>query len=75
MSFARWPINRPKNPGWSPRRLVEDKVIDGHTTKAECAKAKHGAEFCRQVHEELKQIEARAVDPGHMAKNWCDQFK
>ena len=75
MSFARGQINRPKNPGWSPRRLVEDKVIDGHTTKAERTKVKHRAEVGQQVREELQQIEAWALDHGHLARDWRDQFK
>ena len=47
----------------------------GLTTKAERAKAKHRAEVGRQVTREIKAIEQWAVDHGHLAKDWRDQFK
>ena len=56
-------------------RLVASKTTHGRTTKPERAKAKHRAEIGRQVMRELKEIEAWAVDHGHLAKDWRDQFK
>ena len=47
----------------------------GRTTKAERAKAKRRAEVGRQVMRELKEIETWALDHGHLAKDWRDQFK
>jgi len=64
-----------------PRTQVgRDKIAalhttHGRTTKAERAKVKHMAEVGRQVMRELKEIEAWAVDQGHLAKDWRDQFK
>ena len=55
--------------------LVASKTTYGRTTKVERAKAKHWAEVGRQVMRELKEIEAWAVDQGHLAKDWRDQFK
>ena len=46
----------------------------GHTTKAERAKAKHRAEFARQVRRELKEIEQWCVDQGHLTKDWRDKM-
>ena len=57
------------------RRLVASKTTHGCTIKAERAKAKHRAEVGRQVRRELKEIEQWAVDHGHLAKDWRDQFK
>ena len=56
-------------------RLVASKTTHGRTSKAERAKAKHRAEVGRQVLRELKEIEIWAVDHGHLAKNWRDEFK
>jgi len=56
-------------------RLVASKSTHGRTTKAERAKAKHRAEVGRQIRRELKEIEQWAVDHGHLAKDWRDQFK
>ena len=56
-------------------RLVASKTTHGRTTKAERAEAKHRAEVGRRVTRELKAIEQWAVDHGHLAKDWCDQFK
>ena len=47
----------------------------GRTTKAERAKAKQRAEIGRQVMRAVKEIEAWALDHGHLAKDWRDQFK
>ena len=47
----------------------------GRTTKAERAKAKNRAEVGRQVMRELKEIETWALDHGHLAEDWRDQFK
>jgi len=57
-----------------------DKIAALHTThgrltKAERAKEKRRAEIGRQVRAELKQIEQWAVGYGHLAQDWCDQFK
>ena len=56
-------------------RLVSLKTIHGRTAKAERAKAKQRAEVGRQVMRELKEIESWALDQGHLAKDWRDQFK
>ena len=56
-------------------RLVASKTTHGRTTKAERAKAKRRAEVGRQVIGELKDIEQWAVDHGHLAKDWRNQFK
>ena len=55
--------------------LTASRTIHGRTTKAERAKAKHSAEVGRQIMRELKEIEAWAVDQGHLTKNWRDQYK
>lgn len=55
-------------------RLVASKTTHGRTTKAERAKAKRRGEVGRQVGAELREIEAWAVDHGHLAKDWRDQF-
>lgn len=47
----------------------------GRTTKAERAKSKQRAEVGRQVRAELREIEAWALDQGHLTKDWRDQFK
>ena len=47
----------------------------GRTTKAERAKAKQRAEIGRQVMRAVKEIEAWALDQGHLAKDWRNQFK
>ena len=47
----------------------------GRTTKAERAKAKQRAEIGRQVMRAVKEIEAWALDHGHLAEDWRDQFK
>ena len=56
-------------------RLAASKITHGRTAKAERAKAKQRAEIGRQVMRELKEIEAWALDHGHLAKDWRDQFK
>lgn len=56
-------------------RLVASKTTHGRSTKAERVKAKHRAEVGRQVRAELREIEAWALDHGHLAKYWRDQFK
>lgn len=56
-------------------RLATSKITHGRTTKAERTKVKHRAEVGRQVREELQQIEAWALDHGHLARDWRDQFK
>ena len=56
-------------------RLAASKTTHGRTTQAERAKAKQRAESGRQVMRELKEIETWAVDRGHLAKNWRDEFK
>ena len=56
-------------------RLAASKTTHGRTTKAERAKAKHRAEIGRQVMRAVKEIEAWAVDHGHLTKDWRDQFK
>ena len=56
-------------------RLVASKTTHGRTTKAERAKAKRRAEVGRQAIGELKDIEQWAVDHGHLAKDWRNQFK
>ena len=55
--------------------LAASKTTHGRTTKAERIKAKHRAEVGRQVMRELKEIEAWALDHGHLAEDWRDQFK
>ena len=55
--------------------LTASRTTHGRTTKAERAKAKHSAEVGRQIMRELKEIEAWAVDQGHLTKNWRDQYK
>jgi len=47
----------------------------GKLTKAKRQEAKKRAEVGRQVRAELKQIEQWAVGYGHLAQDWCDQFK
>ncbi len=47
----------------------------GRTTKTKRAKAKRRAEVGRQVMRDLREIEQWAVDRGHLAKDWRDQFK
>ena len=56
-------------------RLAVSKTTHGHNTKAERAKAKHRPEVGRQVMRELKEIETWALDHGHLAEDWRDQFK
>ena len=56
-------------------RLTASKTIHGRTTKPERAKAKQRAEIGRQVMRAVKEIEAWAVDLGHLAEDWRDQFK
>jgi hypothetical protein len=58
----------------------KDKIAALHTThgrtaKAERAKAKRRAEVGRQVMREVAEVEQWAVDHGHLAKDWRDQFK
>jgi hypothetical protein len=47
----------------------------GRTTAAERVKARHRSKVGREVMRELKDIEQWAVDHGHLAKDWHDQFK
>ena len=54
--------------------LTASKTIHGCTTKSERVKAKHMAEFSRQINSELKKIEQWALDHGHLAKDWRDKF-
>ena len=56
-------------------RLAASKTTHGRTTKVERAKSKHRAGVGRQVMRELREIETWAVDRGHLAKDWRDQFK
>jgi len=55
--------------------LIASKTTHGRTTKPERAKAKYRAEVGRQVMRELQEIEAWALDHGHLTKDWRDQFK
>jgi hypothetical protein len=56
-------------------RLTASKTTHGRTKKAERAKSKHRAEVGRQVMRTVKEIETWAMDHGHLAKDWRDQFK
>jgi hypothetical protein len=56
-------------------RLTATKITHGQTTAANRAKAKHRAEVGRQVMRDMKEIEAWALDQGHLAKDWRDQYK
>ena len=56
-------------------RLAASKTTHGRNTKAEREKAKHRADVGRQVMRELREIETWAVDQGHLAEDWRDQFK
>jgi hypothetical protein len=56
-------------------RLAASKITHGRTAKAERAKVKHRAEVGRQVRAELRAIETWALDHGHLARDWRDQFK
>ena len=56
-------------------RLVASKTTHGRTTAAERAKARHRSKVGREVMRELKDIEQWALDHGHLAKNWRDEFK
>ena len=56
-------------------KIAQVHTTHGRTTKAERAKSKRRAEIGRQVRAELKQIEQWAVGYGHLAQDWCDQFK
>ena len=56
-------------------RLATSKITHGRTTKAERAKVKQRAEVGRQVMRAVKEIEAWALDHGHLAKDWRNQFK
>ena len=56
-------------------RLVASKTTHGRTTKAERAKAKRRGEVGRRVGAELMEIEAWALDRGHLAKDWREKFK
>lgn len=56
-------------------RLAASKTTHGRTTKAEREKAKHRAEVGRLVRAELKEIEQWALDQGHLAKDWRNQFR
>ena len=55
-------------------RLVASKVTHGRAMKAERAKAKQRAEVGRQVMRELREIETWALDHGHLAKDWREEF-
>ena len=74
LQAPRWPLNRPKAED-GLARLTASKTTHGRTTKAERAKAKHRAKVSRQVMRAVKEIETWAVDHGHLAKDWRDQFK
>lgn len=56
-------------------RLAASKTTHGRTTQVERAKAKHRAEVGREVMRAVKEIEAWALDHGHLAEDWRDQFK
>ena len=56
-------------------RLAASKTTHGQTTAVNRAKAKHGAQVGRQVRSELRAIETWALEQGHLAGNWRDQFK
>ena len=56
-------------------RLAASKTTHGRTTAVERAKAKHRAKVGRQVTRAVKEIETWALDLGHLAKDWRDQFK
>ena len=56
-------------------RLAASKTTHGRTTAAERAKARHRSKVGREVMRELKDIEQWALDQGHLAKDWRDQFK
>ena len=55
-------------------RLAASKITHGRTVKAERAKAKQRAEIGRQVMRAVKEIEAWALDHGHLSKTWRDKF-
>jgi len=46
----------------------------GRTTKAERAKARHRSKVGREVMRELREIETWALDHGHLAKDWREEF-
>ena len=56
-------------------RLAASKTTHGCTTAVERAKAKQRAKVGRQVMRAVKEIETWALDHGHLAKGWRDQFK
>ena len=55
-------------------RLVASKTTHGRTAAVERAKAKHRAKVGRQVMRAVKEIETWALDHGHLANDWRDQF-
>ena len=55
--------------------LIASKTTHGRTTAVERTKAKRRAKVGRRVMRELKESETWALDHGHLAKDWCDQFK
>ena len=55
--------------------LIDSKTTHGETTAANRAEALRRAEVGRQVMRELREIETWALDHGHLAKDWRDQFK
>ena len=56
-------------------RIVAAQTKHGRLTKEKRAEAKRNAEVGRQIRAELAEIEAWALDQGHLAKDWRDQFK
>ena len=56
-------------------RLAKSKITHGKQTAAARAKAKRRAQIGRQVMRQLRQIEHWAIEKGHLAGNWRDQFR
>ena len=55
-------------------RIAAAQTTHGRLTKEKRAEAKRNAEVGRQVRAELAEIEAWAVDLGHLDKDWREQL-
>ena len=55
-------------------RIAAAQTKHGGLTKEKRAEAKQNAEVGRQIHAELAEIEAWALDLGHLEKDWREQL-
>ena len=55
-------------------RIAAAQTTHGRLTKAKRVEAKRNAEVGRQVRAELAEIEAWALDLGHLEKDWREQL-